>query len=167
MKRIYFLFFSATLLLYTANCSKIGQLCKDLSGFNSTISTSAVAAPGSVTYTKSFNNTIQSDLSSYGADVSKVNSLTVLPIVVTINGGFTFADIESATITANGQTIGTLPPGATGSTVTFSSPSVTDIKNSVLLASTINVVFTAKFKNAVPASTITAKIPVNACYQVL
>ena len=167
MRRIPFLLFSAVLLLSIANCSKIGQLCKDLPGFNFTIATNAVTTPGSGTYTTSVTNTISTDLSKYGADVSKVNSLTILPIVVTINGGYTFADIESATITANGQTLGTLPAGATGTTVTFNTPSNTDIKTNILLASTINLVITANFKKAVPASTLTANIPVNACYQVL
>ena len=93
MRRISFLLFSAVLIFSITGCSKIGQLCKDLSGFSTTISTNAVTTPGSVTYTKSVTNTISTDLSKYGADVNKVNSLTILPIVVTINGGYTFADI--------------------------------------------------------------------------
>ena len=169
MKRISFLVCSAFLVLSISSCKKLGELCKDLNGFSTTITTNAVTAPGSVTVSKSFNNTIATDLSSYGANVNNVNSLTVLPITVTIpaNAGFTFADISSASITANGQLLGSLPVGATGLTATFTSPSVTDIKTSILLASTINAVFTANFNKAVAASSVDVKIPVNACYQVL
>lgn len=169
MKCTSFFLFSALLILSTISCKKLGELCKDLGGFSTTVTINAVLAPGSFTASKSFNNTIAADLSAYGANVNNVNSLTVLPIVLTISStaGYTFADIESASVSLNGQVVGTLPAGASGLSVTLTSPTVTDIKANVLLASTVNAAFTANFKKAVGASTIDAKIPLNVCYQVL
>ena len=120
MKRVYFILFSAVLFLSVTSCKKIGEVCFDFAQ-STTITTNPVTSPGTVTVTKTLANILADQLSAKGASINNVNSVKVNQIVVTIpaSAGYTFADISSAEVTANGQSIGKLPSGTTGLVATY------------------------------------------------
>ena len=72
---------------------------------------------------------------------------------------WTFADIESVEVFLEGKSIGTLPPGATGKTMTLAVPAnaenlATQYKNS----DTLNIKVTMKAKNATTATKLTLTV---------
>ena len=156
-------------LFLQTSCNKAGELCFDFAQ-SSTITTNPVAAPGTVSVTKSLGTALSDQLTSKGVKIDNVNTVKVNAITITIpsTAGYTFADITAAEVLVNSISLGKLPTGATGLTATFSAPSQTDFKAAFLTATNPTMVFNATFTKAVPnSSTLDVKIPLNTCYQVL
>jgi hypothetical protein len=107
---------------------------------------------------------IKEALKQKGGSNIQLEELRVEKVTVTIpdTTAWTFANIESVSISIDGNSVGTLPAGSTGKTIVFTVPATfPDLKTNIPNGTPFNVNVVMKAKNATTATKLTMAFTFN------